>query len=175
MSLLKTVPPEQAQGDVKAAYSFFEQSGIPIPKPLEMSSVSPGLIKIQKQVLDYFMNHPTLGFALLSLIRYLVAKQYSYQFCTAFNHNFLKMQGMEDADIEKLVSQPETAPIEDKDKAMLLFVLKAIKSPDDVSPEDIAALHEMGWSDRDIFDAVYHGSGMIAPSFMMKAFKMDTC
>jgi hypothetical protein len=175
MALLKTVSPQEAEGDVKEAYSFFEQGGIPIPKPLEMSSVSPGLIKIQKQVLDYFMNHPTLGFALLSLIRYLVAKQYSYQFCTAFNHNFLKMQGMEDEDIEKLESQPETAPIEDKDKAMLLFVLKAIKSPDNVSSEDVEALHQLGWTDSDIFDAVYHGSGMIAPSYMMKAFKMDTC
>ena len=125
----KLFPPDQAEGDVQAAYSFFVDGGMPVPKPLEMTSVSPGLIKIQKQVLDYFMNHPTLGFALLSLIRYLVAKQYNYAFCTNFNYNFLKMQGMEDEDIEKLVDQPETAPIEDKDKAMLLFVLKALKTP----------------------------------------------
>jgi len=175
MSLLKTVSPQEAEGDVKEAYSFFEKSGIPIPKPLQMASVSPGLLRIQKQILDYYMNHPTLGFALLSLIRYLVAKEYSYQFCTAFNHNFLKMQGMEDADIEKLAAAPQSAPIEDKDKAMLLFVLKAIKTPDDVSQQDIDALHAMGWTDRDIFDAVSHGGGMIAPSYMMKAFKMDTC
>jgi hypothetical protein len=36
-------------------------------------------------------------------------------------------------------------------------------------------LHEMGWTDSDIYDAVFHGVGMIAPSFMMKAFKMDSC
>ena len=175
MSLLKTVPPDQAQGDVEAAYSFFIKGGLPVPKPLEMTSVSPGLIKIQKQVLDYFMNHPTLGFALLSIIRYLVAKRYNYQFCTNFNYNFLKMQGMEDEDIEKIVSQPETAPIEDKDKAMLLFVLKALDTPDEVAREDVAALHEMGWTDSDIYDAAFHGAGMIAPSFLMKAFKMDNC
>ena len=175
MSLLKTVPPDQAEGDVAAASSFFINGGLPVPKPLEMTSVSPGLIKIQKQVLDYFMNHPTLGFALLSLIRFLVAKQYDYQFCTNFNYNFLKMQGMEDDDIEKIVAQPETAPIEDKDKAMLLFVLKAIKAPDEVTQDDVDGLDEMGWSDNDIYDAVFHGAGMIAPSFMMKAFKMDNC
>jgi len=175
MSLLKTVPPDQAQGDVQAAYSFFVNGGLPVPKPLEMTSVSPGLIKIQKQVLDYFMNHPTLGFALLSLIRFLVAKQYNYQFCTNFNYNFLKMQGMQDEDIERVVSQPETAPIEDKDKAMLLFVLKALQTPEEISQEDVDKLHEMGWADSDIYDAVFHGAGMIAPSFMMKAFKMDTC
>jgi len=82
---------------------------------------------------------------------------------------------MDDDDIEKLSSQPETAPIEDKDKAMLLFVLKAIKTPDDVTQKDVEALHEMGWSDRDIYDATFHGAGMIGPRFLMKAFKMDTC
>jgi hypothetical protein len=62
-----------------------------------------------------------------------------------------------------------------KDKAMLLFVLKALKTPQEVSREDMDALHQMGWTDSDVYDAVFHGAGMIAPSFMMKAFKMDSC
>ena len=176
MSLLQTISPDAAEGDVKTAYSFFEEAGIPIPKPLAMMSVSPGLIKIQTQVLDYYRNHATLGFALLSVIRFLVAKEYNYQFCSNFNYTFLKMQGMEDAEIQKIINQPETAPLEEKDMAMLLFVLKAIRTPDAVAEEDVQRLHNMGWTDSDIFDAVFHGSSMIGPSFMMKAFKMDsTC
>ncbi len=58
---------------------------------------------------------------------------------------------------------------------MLLFVLKAIKTPDEVTRDDVDGLHEMGWTNNDIYDAVFHGAGMIAPSFMMKAFKMDNC
>jgi alkylhydroperoxidase family enzyme len=85
------------------------------------------------------------------------------------------MQGLEDAEIEKAISAPETAPLEDKDKALLLFVLKTIKTPDTVSAEEVDALHELGWTDRDILDATVHGTGMIGPSFLMKAFKMDSC
>ena len=46
MSLLSTIPPDQAEGDVEAAYSFFINGGLPVPKPFEMTSVSPGLLKI---------------------------------------------------------------------------------------------------------------------------------
>ena len=175
MSLLETVAPDKAEGDVEKAYSFFTNNGIPIPKPFEMMSASPELLKIQSQLLTYFTSHPTLGFPLLSMIRYLVAREYNYAFCTDFNYNFLKMQGMEDAEIEDAVSSPETAPLEDKDKALLVFVLKAIKTPDAVTAEDVDNLHQMGWTDRDILDATVHGSGMIGPSFLMKAFKMDSC
>ena len=175
MSLLKTVAPENAEGDVEKAYSFFTNNSIPIPKPFEMMSVSPDLLKIQSQLLKYYTTHPTLGFPLLTMIRFLVAKEYNYAFCTDFNFHFLKMQGMEDAEIEGTVSAPETAPLEDKDRALLVFVLKTIKTPDAVNAEDVDVLHELGWNDRDILDAVVHGTGMIGPSFMMKAFKMDSC
>jgi len=55
---------------------------------------------------------------------------------------------------------------------MLLLVLKAVKSPETVQPSDVDSLRKLGWNDKDIFDAVAHGMGMIGPSKMFKAFKM---
>jgi hypothetical protein len=46
------------------------------------------------QSIQHFSQHPNLGFGLLSSIRYLVAQQHDYQFCTGFNRNMLKMQGL---------------------------------------------------------------------------------
>ncbi len=59
-----------------------------------------------------------------------------------------------------------------KNKAMLLFVAKAIRSPETVTQEDVDALREVGWTDTDIFDAVFHGASMAGPSILFKAFKM---
>ena len=173
MALIKTVAPADAEGDIEQAYSVFLKAVGVVPKPFEMLSVSPELMKIQGQVLRYYMNHPTLGFPLLTLIRFLISQEYNYQFCIHFNQNLLKMQGMEEGEIEEVVSEPDKAPLEEKDKAMLLFVLKAIKSPDAVDKADVDGLHGLGWTDKDIFDAVHHGAGMIAPSVMMAAFKID--
>ena len=34
-------------------------------------------------------------------------------------------------------------------------------------------LHDHGWADSDILEALSHGTNMVASSILMKAFKMD--
>ena len=83
---------------------------------------------------------------------------------------------MTEEDIERMVEDPFEAPLEDKERAMLGFVMKAIKTPDAVAQEDMDRLHEMGWTDGDILDALAHGTNMVASSILMKTFKLDrTC
>ena len=68
---------------------------------------------------------------------------------------------------------PLKAPLENKEQAMLGFVMKAIKSPDAVEQQDMDQLHDMGWTDRDILDALVHATNMVGASILMKTFKMD--
>ncbi len=63
--------------------------------------------------------------------------------------------------------------LDDKDRAMLAFVMKAIKTPDAVEKQDVDQLHDLGWTDSDIMDAMAHGTNMIGSSILMKTFKMD--
>jgi alkylhydroperoxidase family enzyme len=176
MALIQTVSPEKAEGEVKEIYDTMQKNIGVIPDPLQLASASPWMLSMVWQSIQYFTQHPNLGFGLLSTIRYLVAQQYDYAFCTNFNKNFLLMQGMSQNDIEKIAEDPLQAPLEDKDRAMLAFVMKAIKTPDTVVKEDMEELHDMGWTDADILDALTHGTNMIGSSILMKAFKMDqTC
>ena len=176
MALIQTVSPENAQGDAKEIYDTMQKNIGMIPAPMQLASASPWLMKIMWQSVQYYTQHPNLSFGLLSTIRYLVAQQYDYAFCTSFNKNFLMMQGMSEEDIQKVVEDPLQAPLEDKDRAMLAFVMKAIKTPDAVAEEDMKQLRDLGWTDTDILDALTHGTNMIGSSILMKAFKMDqTC
>jgi alkylhydroperoxidase family enzyme len=59
-----------------------------------------------------------------------------------------------------------------KEQSMLDFVMKAIKSSDAVEQQDIDQLHDLGWTDRDILDALVHGANMVGSSILMKTFKM---
>lgn len=68
-------------------------------------------------------------------------------------------------------TNPENAPLEDFHKALLLFVLKVIKTPDQVEEKDVERLRDMGWTDQDIFDAAFHGAAMIGASKMYRAFR----
>jgi succinate dehydrogenase flavin-adding protein (antitoxin of CptAB toxin-antitoxin module) len=173
MALIQTIEPNKAEGKAKEIYNFMQKNAGVIPAPLQLASASPWMLDMVWQSIQYFTKHPSLGFGLLSSIRYLVARQYDFIFCTGFNKNILKMQGLSDDDLEKMEKDPLQSPLDDKDRDMLAFVMKAVKTPDLVEKQDVDHLHDLGWTDSDIMDAVVHGTNMIGSSIMMKAFKMD--
>ena len=176
MTLIQTTHPENAEGKAKEIYDTMQKTIGVIPTPLQLASASPWMLDMMWQSIQYYSQHPTLGFGLLSTIRYLVAQQYDYAFCTGFNKNFLMAQGMSEEDIEKIEKDPLQAPLEDKERDMLGFVMKAIQNPDAVVQGDMDHLRELGWTDNDILDALTHGTNMIGSSILMKTFKMDqTC
>ena len=176
MTLIQTVNPENAEGQAKEIFDMMKKTIGVVPAPLQLASASPWMMDMVWQSVQYYSQHPNLGFGLLSTIRYLVARQYDFAFCTDFNKNFLMMQGMSEEDIEKIEEDPLQAPLEDKERDMLAFVMKAIKTPDEVGKDDMDHLHELGWTDNDILDALAHGTNMIGSSILLKTFKMDqTC
>jgi len=176
MAIIKTHTPETAEGEVKKILDTVHGMMNTIPGPMELASASPWMIKNVWASVQYYSQHPNLGFGLLSAIRYLVAQQSDFVFCTGFNKQFLQLQGMTEEDIEKMVADPSQAPLEDKDRALLSFVTKAIKDPDTVGQEEMDHLRDLGWADSDVLEAMAHGANMVASSILMKTFKMDvTC
>ena len=173
MALINTVSPEKAEGLIKETYDMLmEKIGI-IPKPLALLSVSPAIFEQQLQRIKYYTDHPTLGFALLSHIRYLVAHALTFGFCMDFNKYMLIKQGLTEEDIQKMETDPTESLLEEKDSAMLSFVVKSVKAPGSADAGEINRLKEMGWKDRDLVDALAHGVNMIDHSIMMKVFQMD--
>ncbi len=173
MALIQLVEPDQATGQTKEIYDTMLKNAGVIPAPLQLASASPWMLDMFWQSIRYYSSHPNLGFGLLSTIRYLVAQQYDYLFCTGFNKNLLKMQGLTEEDIAKMEEDPLQAPLDDRDRAMVNFVMKAVKTPEAVAKEDVDRLHELDWTDSDIMDALAHATNMIGSSILMKTFKMD--
>ena len=102
MALIKTIEPGKAEGQAKEIYDTMQSLAGMVPAPLQLASASPWMLNIMWQSIQYFSKHPTLSFALLSTIRYLVAREYDYAFCTSLNRKFLMMQGMSEEDIQKI-------------------------------------------------------------------------
>ena len=140
MAIINTHTPETAEGEVKEILETVQGMMNTIPGPMKLASASPWMIKNVWGSVQYFSQHPNLGFGLLSAIRYLVARQADFTFCTGFNKNFLQLQGMTDEDIEQMVADPSKAPLEDKDRALLVFVARAVKDPDAVGEADMDSL-----------------------------------
>ena len=50
-------------------------------------------------------------------------------------------------------ADPTQVPLDEKQKALLLFVLKACDNPHSVSAEDMDRLRSLGWSEVDVVDS----------------------
>ncbi len=171
MFLLNHVNPKDAKGKISEAYAIYPPP-FPVPEPVLLSSVSPELSYIQSQGIRYFMAHPKLDYGLMAMIRYIIACDIDFTFDIKMNSDILKQAGgMSEKDLENLRNNPEDARLEAFQKAMLLFVLKAIRTPKEVTQEDIDDLREHGWEDRDIYDAVNNAAGMLASDIIFKAFR----
>lgn len=170
MSYLKTVSPEDATGQVAEVYKpIMEMAGM-VPAPLQLMSASPGLLALQKTVIDYYSTHPTLNQGLLALIRLLIAEEMQYDYCISLNSNILKMMGIaSDDQLAAVMADPGQAPMDEKEKALLAVVIKACAKPETVQEADVQALRDLGWQDSDILDAISHGLMMVQGGILAKA------
>jgi alkylhydroperoxidase family enzyme len=89
------------------------------------------------------------------------------------NASLLIQQGITSEQIEAAKADPEHVPLDEKETALLLFVLKAIRAPKSIEAQDVDGLRTIGWSDRDIFDAVAHGARAVATNIIFDAFKLE--
>lgn len=173
MSLIQTMAPDKATGSVKDGYKIFNARGVDIPHPLRLMSASPEYFRLMMLRNQYYMNHPHLSFPLLAHIRYFASKRLGYTFCQVFNKEQLIKQGVTAADFEIMGDDPDKSLLEDTEKQMLSFVLRAMDDPESISSEDIEILRDAGWQDSDIFDALAQGVGMTDHSIFMRVFKPD--
>ncbi len=173
MSLLKTVKPEEATGDVKSAYDQMQAAAGMVPMPLRMYSISPPHLKVVMESMGYYMAHPTLNPILLAQIRLMAADRCDHPYCVEFNSSMLKnFAGLNEQQIADFMGDPTSIATTDKEKALLAFVSKAMKDPDSTESGEIEQLKSLGWTEQDIYDAMAMGANMVTSSILFRAFKI---
>ena len=174
MSLLATVNPENATGNVANVYQEMTAAFGGVPNVFQIQSTSPALLQSQWNMIGFYMNHPTLKSDLLALIRMFVSQEHQCEYCIGFNAGMLINHFQYSPEqIQAAQQDPNAAPLDDKDKAMLLFVLKAVKDPHSTDKSDIDALKAQGWSDQDIYEGVAHGSMSMHMDTLFNTFKLE--
>ena len=155
-----------------AVYERYLEAIGTVPKTVELFSASPAMFELETKVNRYFRDHSTLGFPLQCLIRYLTAADCDNGICVRLNEALLKRQGMSAEELLCLHDDPGTAPVTEPERRLLSFVVRAVAHPETTTAADIEALKQSGWTDADIFDAVYHGVMMVTSGLLTRIFKM---
>ncbi|KIX15224.1 carboxymuconolactone decarboxylase family protein [Dethiosulfatarculus sandiegensis] len=167
---LKTTPPTEATGDLAKIYAMFPKE-VGVPEPFEMLSASPELIRIQAMNMGHFVHHKSLNPHVLALIRFLIATDRKLDYCINLNKGMLKRAGMTDEDFDDVLKDTARAPLEKRENQLVDFVRKTVSAPSYASDEKIQALRDQGWKDGDIFDALHHGTSMVALSILFTALR----
>lgn len=146
-----------------------------IPDGLRLYSLSPPLLETFVGNIAYFNGGGTgLSPELAAMIRYLVSWQSGCAFCVDMNEGLLvNSLGLKLDQIRAARTNPELAPLSDKDKALLRIALKAANNPEFVSQHDLDQARQQGWQDRDLFDTVVQAASMRAFNIVLRTFKVE--
>jgi AhpD family alkylhydroperoxidase len=174
MPLIATITPEHATGRTAEIYGQMQQALGRVSNAFQLYSASPAMLDMQWQYLGYYFQHPTLSFPLLAAIRMLVSQDNNCEYCIGMNEAMLiERAGFTVEQIAAAKRDPAATPLDAKDKAMLLLVLKATQTPLAVTAADLDGLRKLGWTDRDIFDGVSHGARNVAVDIVFNTFKIE--
>ena len=173
MSLLEKITNEKADAaEVKQMFEMMEHAVGAVPEPLRMLAISPGLFARQTSMIGYYRDHPRLSPELLTMIRFAAASWFKNRACVDFNGGLLKRQGMADSELEAVLEQPESAPLQENEQKLLAFILKGLKEQKEADQADIETLRQLGWQDSDILDSVNHAFSLYASGRMLELFGM---
>lgn len=174
MSLLTVIEPTQAEGQVAEIYGQVEAALGMVPNALKMSSVSPALLEEKWRGISYILQHPTLSGPLFTMIRLLVSVKKDCKYCVDLNTAMLvNHAGLSMDEVDALKANSALAPLEAKEKALLLFALETIDDSNGVEAADIEKLKALGCTESEIFDALHHAATQVAGDIMLNAFKVD--
>ncbi|MCU7874896.1 MAG: hypothetical protein KZQ91_19340 [Candidatus Thiodiazotropha sp. (ex Lucinoma borealis)] len=144
-----------------------------VPDPLLLMSVSPAILAEFTEFLGQYEAHPRLSSNLLAMMRYLVAAKNDCKYCVTTSEGIMIERGMDLDDLRGAQEDPSTVLLPEKEKALLLLVLKMVLNSDDVEAADLEIAYSNGWNDRDIYEAANYTVRNYAVDLLLKALKVD--
>jgi uncharacterized peroxidase-related enzyme len=174
MSILQTVTPETATGEVAEIYAQIRNAWGHVPAAIQVFSANPFLLRHQWEYYGSVMQHRTLSMPLTACIRMLVSQAGNCEYCIDMNAGMLiNLAGWTLEDVAATRAHFRNSPLSPDEKMLLGLVLKATRDSNSVSPVDLQAARAAGWSDGDILDAVNHGARMVAGDIVINGFKVE--
>lgn len=173
MSLIKVIEKEEATGKVAEIYQKMIDSLGFVPNAFKIYSSSEHILNQQVNNFYYYFKHPAISGKLMAFIRLMVSDQEKCEYCVGMNSGILFQYGVFPELLNEILKDPLKVPLEENEKAMLFFVLKVVKDSNSIQKADLDNLHALGWEDKEILEATYHGATQVAADMIFNAFKIE--
>ena len=117
-------------------------------------------------------RHPHIKFDLFTFLRLHIAFREGYVYCKAYNTTMLKQKGYTEEIIKAVVEDIASVPLDVDHQALVSFAIKAIYESAQCDQEDLERLYTMGWSQKDVFDAVEHAGTLFRNGRILTAYAL---
>jgi uncharacterized peroxidase-related enzyme len=154
--LLPAVEQDEAgSGAYAQIIATVKAAGQPIPQIWRLFAYKPDATKHLEHFTHAVMRGPSpLSPGLRELIATVTSARNQTAFC-ATTHAAATIELLKDADLVREAMQDvQTSHLPATEKLLLRFVEKVNSAPWTIGPADIGSLHEAGWTDEAIYDAI---------------------
>lgn len=150
MTFIEIVPPAAAMGPVKDMYQQIEQRVGYFPNWVAAFSLRPAVW----QGWDLLVSsiRANLSIRRYELATLAAARALNSTYCSLAHGQVLAEKVFDSATVTTIMEDPEAAPLEPGERAMMAFVEKVVRKADSITRSDIEVLRSHGFKDADIFD-----------------------
>lgn len=173
MTLLKTKSKEEATGAIAAVYQMMEERVKFVPNVVQLHSASPEFFEKFMPLIGHFTDHPTLDPVLVSYIRLLISKFENGTYCVSLQSAVLNNYDVSAEEISNACKDYRQINLDIKRKSLLCFVMDMMFDRLIDTNKRILELVEMGWTEKDIYEAAMLGGLQKGVVQVIKAFDVE--
>lgn len=150
MAFIRTIPPEAAEGPVRAMYKEAEAQFGYIPNYVQAFSLRPDVRESWNGLLAAVKKH--LSVRDYELATLAAAKALRSSYCALAHGRVLAEKVFDPAAVTAIADDAQAAPLEPRERAMMAFAAKLVLRAHEIDRADIEQLRAHGYDDRQIFD-----------------------
>ncbi|MCG8700388.1 MAG: hypothetical protein MI922_20200, partial [Bacteroidales bacterium] len=152
MTLLKTLPENEATGVAKVVYDGFKQQFGKIPNIIKFHTASTYTFETFMSLIQLFAEHSKLDRVLISYLRLILSRKYGGNYCVSFQSFINKAHGESDENIQQALDDVTKLNMDEKRKSLLLFTIELLEGTNANIKNQLEQLHLLGWDDKEIYE-----------------------
>ncbi len=173
MSLISYIKREEATGQIADIYDMLEQRIKVIPNVVQFYTASPELFIKFMGFVGHYIDHPTLNAITVAYTRMLISHKSNADYCVKLQSGILESMKVTKVDLELAKKDYTKINLDEKNKALVCFVLDMMFGKLENAKERINHLKVLGWADKDIFEASVMGAIQKGMVNVIKAFEVQ--
>jgi len=115
-------------------------------------------------------KHPNIHPYLFGFMRLHIAFREEYAYCKKYNTQFLLAKGYTQEQLDAVVTDIMAVPFDKKHQALASHALRVVYESHQIGSKDFETLYALGWSQKDVFDAIDHATTLLKNGRILTAY-----